>query len=415
MSIVCTTLMGCDPEVFQVLEPLDLDASARDMPPDDAMDSPMDIDSKDLSDLGIAPSRISALAAGRFHTCLIASGALYCWGKNERGALGVGDLLPHASPVRVGLEQDWVSISAALDMSCGLRAGGAVYCWGSNSSGQLGTGQVEPASSPTPQRVPLPLPAIDLSAGSNHGCAILQSGALSCWGSSQEGKLGPEFALGAPEIVPPTPIGARTDWAQVAAGEGHTCALTRGGELYCWGRSVSGALAQRETTPNPTPTRVGSSSDWTQVFASQNTTCATRAMQLYCWGRNDAGQIDVALSDSPVITPTLMGEVVDSRDAVAVGPFGVCRIDLAGTLWCRGRNREGQLGIAPTPQDAEDQVALPERQLEGSRVAVTRGWFHVCASDESGVLWCRGRNLEGQLGTEPLDYVNVEARPLMIP
>jgi hypothetical protein len=34
----------------------------------------------------------------------------------------------------------WVQIAAGSDHNCGIRTGGALWCWGNNGSGQLGIG-----------------------------------------------------------------------------------------------------------------------------------------------------------------------------------------------------------------------------------------------------------------------------------
>jgi alpha-tubulin suppressor-like RCC1 family protein len=42
-------------------------------------------------------------------------------------------------------------------------------------------------------------------------------------------------------------------FASVSAGEGVSCAMTRGGEALCWGRNDRGQLGDGTTTPRGTP------------------------------------------------------------------------------------------------------------------------------------------------------------------
>ena len=80
------------------------------------------------------------LAAGNGYTCgLTASGTAYCWGWNEQGQLGIGqvsDVIPE--PVAVSGNALFKALSAWWDHTCALTADGDVYCWGFNASGEVG-------------------------------------------------------------------------------------------------------------------------------------------------------------------------------------------------------------------------------------------------------------------------------------
>ena len=92
------------------------------------------------------------ISAGGSHTCAVAtSGDAYCWGTNTQGELGVATTescngqatysQPCATkPVQVANVPKFVDIAAGDRHSCGLTASGAVYCWGQNDRGQLGNG-----------------------------------------------------------------------------------------------------------------------------------------------------------------------------------------------------------------------------------------------------------------------------------
>lgn len=81
----------------------------------------------------------TAVAFGSYHACGIAGGALYCWGSNDNGQLGLGNVTQFTTPQQVGLATNWTSISAGDDNTCGV-AGASLYCWGGNTNGQLGLG-----------------------------------------------------------------------------------------------------------------------------------------------------------------------------------------------------------------------------------------------------------------------------------
>ena len=64
-------------------------------------------------------------------------------------------------------------------------------CWGYGSNGQLGNGGTSDKTTPTlTSSLGTGRTAVALSSGSYHTCAILDNGAVSCWGSGTYGRLG---------------------------------------------------------------------------------------------------------------------------------------------------------------------------------------------------------------------------------
>jgi len=93
--------------------------------------------------VGNASGPFAAVFAGGDHTCAIAQDrSLWCWGSDDQGQIGDGLEVAgaHATPARVGTEQDWLSVAVGGTHTCGLRGGGSLWCWGNNSSGQIGDG-----------------------------------------------------------------------------------------------------------------------------------------------------------------------------------------------------------------------------------------------------------------------------------
>jgi alpha-tubulin suppressor-like RCC1 family protein len=84
-------------------------------------------------------------------------------------------------------------------------------------------------------------------AGPSHACAVTAAGAVLCWGDNRAGQLwdGTATSRSNPETV----TGLATGVATVAAGGGHTCAVTTAGAVLCWGSNSSGNWA---TAPRPT-------------------------------------------------------------------------------------------------------------------------------------------------------------------
>lgn len=83
------------------------------------------------------------VAGGTSATCARTTAqTIECWGDNSFRQLGDNSAFPfRAAPTPVaGGIADWVSVTAAEGYACAIRTGGALYCWGRNDLGQLGLG-----------------------------------------------------------------------------------------------------------------------------------------------------------------------------------------------------------------------------------------------------------------------------------
>lgn len=341
---------------------------------------------------------VTAADAGHAHTCAVAGGALYCFGDGSHGALGTGELTSQNAPQRVGTFTDHVTVACGDGFTCTLRSAGDVWCFGAGTSGQLGSGDF--AGALAPLRVDLVEPVVQLAAGEGHACAVTESGALYCWGANVEGQLGQNDPFPDPGINRATPVrvGTESAWAEVACGQGHTCARRADGSLWCWGRNSNdelglGSQAARQIR---VPQRVGSDSDWAAVTAGQHHTCGLRGApaELSCWGSNAWGQLGGENGESSDL-PRVVADVARPIARIATDTFHSCLIDVDDRLWCAGRNVEGQLGTNDTANEPSFRAIAEDRHFR----LVAVGRFHSCAVDVAGQLACTGENQSGQLGT----------------
>jgi len=124
------------------------------------------------------------IASGYSHTCAIAGsgGGLLCWGQNGFGQLGTGTTSNKNTPTAViGLESiSLISVATGRSHSCAATSSSAVYCWGYNAYGQLGIGSL--ATHLTATLVPN-INATSVSAGEFYTCAITLQSTVKCWGA----------------------------------------------------------------------------------------------------------------------------------------------------------------------------------------------------------------------------------------
>jgi alpha-tubulin suppressor-like RCC1 family protein len=131
--------------------------------------------------------------------------------------------------------------------------------------------------------------------------------------------------------------------------------------------------------------------DWTAITAARVHSCGIRGDgTLWCWGRNDNGQLGTSSSDVEDDVPTRVGSTTWS--AVSAGGAHTCAIDTGEGLWCWGDDTYGELGIGSSGASFEPT------QVGGSWIAVASGLIHTCAIRTDGSLWCWGDNSYGALG-----------------
>ena len=140
----------------------------------------------------------SGLALGANHSCaIVGSGAdseTYCWGANDQGQLGIDSSLQMsmtATPVMLSPGIHFAAIAAGSDTTCAIDTATNVWCWGADTQGAAGQGPVTGAflslMKPTMTTV---TDAMAIGVGYEHACALLETGAIECWGDNSHGELG---------------------------------------------------------------------------------------------------------------------------------------------------------------------------------------------------------------------------------
>jgi Regulator of chromosome condensation (RCC1) repeat len=174
------------------------------------------------------------------------------------GPLGDGTEDGHNSPVDViGLGSGVIAVTAGWNHTCAIISGGGVKCWGSNMSGQLGDGTTEERHIPA-DVVGLASGVVAIAAGGEHTCALTSGGALKCWGGNYNGQLGDGSSN-----IHHTPVeisGFASHATAIATGSAYACALAGAGRVKCWGIDDYGQLGLGMQSWRSTPGYVVESS-----------------------------------------------------------------------------------------------------------------------------------------------------------
>lgn len=410
----------------------------------------------------------ASISAGREHACGVFGGGsgqpaqLKCWGSRRYGRLGLGDVtIGHGfqqgeAALQLGSLQETrpevipvvplpagghpLAVSVGVFHSCLLYSGGNVQCWGSGgngwrlhglSSAAVG-GKVDVGG--LPDRTPQLLPFLQfgegvsqLHAGQYHSCAVGFSGAVRCWGSGSNGKLGQGSSSNmADGLQPGTPAVALSAAAVAAScGTAHTCALLISGKVQCWGSNQylqlglpSSAPAVVGGSPGALPDAfapLGLPGPAMQVCTASAHTCALLLDgQVLCWGFVSLlGRGLSRVVGASTIDASKAAAAQLPRHIVHISCAGLltCAVDVIGAVFCWGRGAAPeQMGINfkedsggsfihGSTQDSTPIMTGPvPLPLAASTVSVGLGVTCVTFQANSALFRCWGTGDSGALG-----------------
>ena len=299
-------------------------------------------------------------------------------------------------------------------------------CWGNGGSGRLGTGSTDTIGDDEPASqgkvVALGGPAEQISAGAEHTCAVLKSGAVRCWGSGRDGRLGygNKEDVGdneLPEAAGDVPVGAKV--VQVAAGGRHTCALRESGAVRCWGDGSEFRLGLGGEGPAD-ENNIGDDESVQSVPAVQfnekvqqiaidsaRTCVLFQNGKVRCWGPIWGEDRYSSRFERPArLRP-------DARIGESVASLGRGRNHICAVTSKRGVRCWGMAGVPGDPMGYSDVSVIYVDPPDGSyptpaklgdvsgitdAVQVAGGDNHTCVLLGSGRVRCWGKARTGALG-----------------
>ena len=211
-----------------------------------------------------------------------------------------------------------------------------------------------------------------ISAGDAHTCAVSTQADVYCWGVNAASQLGDSSTV-ATNI--PTPVSYPPgSFTRVAAGGEHSCALQPASATYCWGWGGTGSdVVQPTPALRPAPA-------FAVLSAGRYLSCGlTSAGEAQCWGHHFWNGAPELLSSPTVIRSETSFEEID------VGRDHACGLDDTGRAACWGANDDAQLGVAGAASDSALVVPTADRFVD-----VAAGWRHSCGVTSSGELRCWG-------------------------
>ena len=349
-------------------------------------------------------------------------------------------------------------IATGADYSCALYGRGAVRCWGSGYRGQLGSGNTnnigdnEAPGSVAPVDLGAGRTAIAVSAGGHHTCAVLDTGAVLCWGQGNSGQLGYGNTnhIGddeTPASAGPIDLGLGRTALQISTGYSFTCALLDDGTVRCWGKNdgdpswgnlgvvvpcwfgglcPSPDIGDDETPGSVAPIDLGAGRTAIEVSAGFSHACAVLDNgTVRCWGNGQGGALGygntnhVGDNETPgSVGPVYLGE---GRTAVHVSAEGnhTCALLDNGTVRCWGQGGGGELGYGNTTTIGDDETpgSVGPVDLGVGRTAdqIDAGGGTTCAVLDDGTVPCWGGGgafaFPGELGYGNTNVIGDDETP----
>jgi alpha-tubulin suppressor-like RCC1 family protein len=310
-------------------------------------------------------------------------------------------------------------LAVGFQFTCLLTDGGGVKCWGGNILGALGNGENTYESVVPVDVVGLESGVSTIESGTGHTCAVTSGGGVKCWGWNSEGQVGNGVCANGVS-TPVDVIGLTSGVSAVTADGAHTCALMVGGGAKCWGDNHWGELGTSNAVSHDTDRRelapvdvLGLDVGVSVVSTGSTVSCALSAGGVKCWGNNDAGQLGDGSNDSSA-TPVDVVGLGSNVLALSTASSHSCALTGSGGVKCRGSNSRGQLGN--NHSYGNSNVPVNVVGLASGVVAVSSASSYSCAVTSGGGVKCWGANGYRQLGDGstqssaiPVDVVGLDS------
>ncbi|WP_018908378.1 Ig-like domain repeat protein [Salinispora arenicola] len=310
-----------------------------------------------------------------------------------------------AVPLMVAIVLGVTSVGAAPVLAQGVpstAAGppGTGLAWGDNAESQLGDGTTTNSSTPVTVDVPADTTITAVAAGQGHSLAVTSTGTVLAWGANSSGQLGDGTTT--PRSTPvAVDLPAGTTITAVAAGDRHSLAVTSTGTVLAWGLNVTGQLYDGTTTTSSSTPIVVDLPAGTTVTAvaagNAHSLAVTSTGTMLAWGANSSGQLGDGTTtprSTPVAVDLPVGTTITT--IAASSSSHSLAVTSTGTMLAWGANFTGQLGDGTiTNRSTPVAVDLPAATTV---TAVATGSGHSLAVTSTGTMLAWGGNGSGQLG-----------------
>jgi len=344
------------------------------------------------------------VAAGNLHSLALDSqGNVWAWGNGQNGRLGHGGTGTEQRPrmiTGVAGFNNIIAISAGGAHSMALDANGNVWTWGNGGNGRLGHGGNVDENHPRMITGILGFSnIIAISAGNAHSMALDRSGNVWTWGHGGSGRLGHG---GTNNEYRPRIITVFNDILAITAGSGHSMALDEGGNVWTWGSGTFGYLGHGGIVNELRPRMIVGVAGFNGITAISAGTIHSMALDgqgnVWTWGNGGNGRLGhggTAQENRPrMITGiTSFNRIME----IKAGHDHNIALDESGNVWTWGSSMNGRLGHGGTANETRPRMITGVAELN-SITAIDVGSRHSITVDTNGNIWTWGHGGSGELG-----------------
>ncbi|XP_025915726.1 probable E3 ubiquitin-protein ligase HERC4 isoform X1 [Apteryx mantelli] len=201
--------------------------------------------------------QIVQVACGYYHSLALSKGSeVFSWGQNKYGQLGLGyeykkQTSPHVIKSLLGIP--FAQIAAGGAHSFVLTLSGAIFGWGRNKFGQLGLNDDNDRYVPTLLKSLRTQKVVHICCGEDHTAALTKEGGVFTFGAGGYGQLGHNST--SHEINPRKVFELMGSVVtQITCGRQHTTAFVpSSGRIYSFGLGGNGQLGTGTTSNRKSP------------------------------------------------------------------------------------------------------------------------------------------------------------------
>lgn len=370
-----------------------------------------------------ANSQIVDIESGWYFTCAKTDeNKVYCWGANSGQELGNDSGVDSNTPVEITnlvIPDDTTisSWSSAVNTQCAItNKNGAIYCWGDNMSGELGLGTSNNKNSPTATwngEMPTGVDVQKVVVGNFHGCLLATNNKVYCWAHSQI-----DNDSNVPVEVPQGEIPDGVTLVDIISGWSSNCVIGDDGWAYCWGYDYGGNLGNGTEGNKLTPTAIsqGEIPDGVTietVVSGGRYSCALSSNdKVYCWGDNTYGQLGNGTTTSSTTPVEVLqgaipgGVTIKSIAEMTSGGYHTCVIGSNNIAYCWGENNYGQIGDNTTTNRSTPVATVTTSVPSGvTAKSISAGLYNTCMIGSDNKIYCWGLNGSYELGYSVQCYI----------
>lgn len=333
---------------------------------------------------------IDEIICGYNNAFAIVNGAVYSWGNNEKGQLGLGHNINQSRPQLIDSFHDKivVKIIYGLYHTLAITKDNAIYSWGCNQYGQLGLGHNHDQNQP--QLIDFFYDKIvgNIICHNFYTYVIVNNGLIYACGFNQEGQLGLGHNIdqNLPQLV---------DFfndkiiSEIICGVNYVFEIMQNGTIYSWGDNFYGQLGLNHNVSQNRPQLVNFFNDKNVDKIISGHDCAFAIMsdgRLYSWGNNNYGQLGLdhnSHQNYPQLVNFFRDNIINN---IVCGHLCIYAIVDSGYLYSWGDNFHR---YGPELNDFFNDKYIDK---------ITCGIFHTLVIANDGRIYSWGNNRYGQLG-----------------